>query len=238
MARPKRCRVEGCETPALKGALFCEHHIGERRQCNGRVKIVDEGTGEVIETRQCKKTAKPGLEVCDWHGGKLKNQAAIAERTPALTAMRRFVQPYQGDLDPVTAFELEFRRTYARILWLEEQISALESVDDLIYGLTKTEQINAGEFPGTNKTYEARIHQFEEMLRWERKHFLDMEKVWIGAKLDERKLSMMRSNIDYTYSLVVKAVTALGHDMADPETRIVIGRLFEREMHELGTIEA
>ena len=154
----------------------------------------------------------------------------VSQRTAALTAMQRFVQPFQGELDPITAFESEFRRTVGRILWLEEQIAAFESEQDLIWGKVREEQVNAAEFAGTNKTYEARIHVFEEMLRWERKHFLDMEKVWIGAKLDERRLTLMQSQINYTYGLCVKLALALGHDPADPGTRTIIGRLFEHEL--------
>lgn len=229
MRRTKECREEGCTDAPLRGAFFCEKHVSLKRQCQGNVQIVDPDNGVILESRRCKKPARPGLLVCASHGGGGPKMTEVSHRTAALTAMQRFVEPYRGDLDPVTAFEAEFRRTYGRILWLEEQIGALEE-EDLIWGQTREEVISATEFAGTNRVYEARIHTYEEMLRWERKHLLDMEKVWIGAKLDERKISVMRSQIDYTYGLCVKLARALGHDPTDPETRTIIGRLFEHEL--------
>lgn len=230
MARSTVCRVEGCDNPRVKGTFLCETHIGSKRRCEGIVKEVDPDTGEVLKERQCKRAARPGHVYCSNHGAS-GSAADIASHTAsALTAMQRFVKPYEGDIDPVSAFEMEFRRTYGRILWLEEQIANLESTDDLIWGVTKEEQVNAAEFAGTNTTSEARIHVFEEMLRWERKHFLELEKVWIRANLDERRLTMMRSQIDYTYTLVMRAAQMLGHDVTDPGVRDVLGRLFEGEM--------
>lgn len=221
------CKSEGCEKPRLQGALFCDDHLALQRPCTGMVKIVDAATGEVFEERQCKRTAKPGLDVCYHHGGSAPKLQEVSDRTQALTAMQRFVQPYQGDLDPITAFEMEFRRTYGRIMWLEDQIAGLEDEKDLIWGLAKEEEVNATEFAGTNRTYEARIHQYEEMLRWERKHFLDLEKTYIRANLDERKLGLMRQYLEGTYASVVRLVTALGHDTSDPEVRAKIRRMFE-----------
>lgn len=229
MAGHSLCRVDGCDRPRVQGTFVCESHLGEKRRCEGVVHEVDPETGEVLKTRRCKKAARPGNVYCHHHGGSGEKGDLAANRASAMTAMQRFVKPYEGDIDPVSAFEMEFRRTYGRILWLEEQIGSLESEQDLIWGITKEEDVSATEFAGVNRTYEARIHVFEDMLRWERKHFLELEKVWIRANLDERKLSMMRSQIDYTYTLVVRCAQMLGHDPADPSVRDIIGRLFENE---------
>lgn len=220
------CKIEGCERPRVQGALMCSVHLGEKRQCEGRVREVDPETGAVLSERQCKRSAKPGLTVCLHHGGGAAKLREVSDRTSALTAMERFVQPYDGPLDPVSAFENEFRRTYGRILWLEEQIAALEDEQALIWGLAKEEHVNAGEFPGTNTTYEARVNGFEEMLRWERKHFLELEKVWIRANLDEKRLNIMRDHITYTYTKVIETARALGHDPNDPLVRDKLMRLF------------
>jgi hypothetical protein len=178
-----------------------------------------------------------GLDVCRSHGGDAPKLAEASHRTAALTAMQRFVQPYEGPIDAVTGFEREVRRTMGRIRWLEEQIAGLEDENDLIWGLSKEEDIGASEFGGINRTYEARLHVFEDMLRWERKHYHELLKTWIRANLDERKLSMMQSHIDYTYSLVIATARALGHDTADPGVRAVIGRLFENEIRALPAVE-
>lgn len=220
------CKIDGCDNPRVNGALMCAEHLGEKRRCSGRVTEVNPATGEVIAERQCKRSARPGNETCHSHGASSPAAKNSAIQARAMTAMERFVQPFQGDLDPISAFELEFRRTYGRILWLEEQIAALED-EALIWGKRKEEHIAAGEFPGTNTTYEAGIHQYEEMLRWERKHFLEMEKVYIKANLDERKLGVMRQYLEGTYAATVNLLKSLGHDTSDPEVRDKLRRMFE-----------
>lgn len=222
MPRKGKCRIEECTKPRVNGAFLCAEHLADKRRCEGKVRLVDDD-GVLLGERQCKRSALPGQTLCQSHGG----NRTVAEHSKALTAMQRFVQPYDGPLDPITAFEAEFRRTYGRILWLEDQIAGLEDERDLIWGLAKEEHINAGEFPGTNKTYESRINGFEEMLRWERKHLLELEKVYIRANLDERRLGIMRQYIEGTYASVVSLVRSLGHDTADPEVRDKIRRMFD-----------
>lgn len=140
--------------------------------------------------------------------------------------MQRFVQPYQGDLDFVSAFEGEFRRTYSRILWLEERIAGLAEERDLIWGMSKEEHISASEFAGTNKTYEAKTHIYEDMLWKERKHMLEMVKLWVKAGIEEQKIGAIKRYMEFTYTKVNEAARALGHDPADPEVRERLMRLF------------
>ena len=156
-----------------------------------------------------------------------------ARRKAAMTAMERFVEPYRGDLDPISAFEAEFRRTVGRIQWLEAQIAALEDERDLIWGQTKEEHIAAGEFPGTNRTYEARVHIYDEMLWKERKHLLEMEKVYFRTDIDRQRLGMMRQYLEGTYTSVVGLVRSLGLDPNDPGVRDKIRRMFESGPQEL-----
>lgn len=146
--------------------------------------------------------------------------------------MEQFATPYRGNLDPLGVFEDEFRRTYGRILWLQDRIGDLKDEKDLIWGVTKEERIGASEFVGTNKTYEARIHVWEEMLRWERKHLLELTKVWVAAKLDTKRLEILREQVDYTKVLIIRALTAFGHDITEPETRAILSRVFEDERQE------
>ena len=225
----KPCKIDGCEQPRVNGAFLCADHLGSKRRCEGRVRTYDEHTGEVLSDRQCKRSARPGNTLCPTHSGRSEKALASAQKAQAMTAMQKFVQPYQGDLDPISAFELEFRRTYGRILWLESQIADLED-EALIWGKTKEEEVSATEFAGTNRTYEARIHVYEEMLRWERKHFLELEKVYIKANLDERRLGIMRQYLEGTYASVVALLKSLGHDTSDPEVRDKMRRMFEAEL--------
>ena len=130
--------------------------------------------------------------------------------------MQRFVRPYEGDLNPITAFEMEFRRTLGRIAWYDEQLALLASEEDLIWGRTKKERIGAGEFTGVNTTYEARVNILEEMQRWERKHLLDLEKVWINAGLEQERLSMLKAYSTRVRTYIERAFEALGLDLSDP----------------------
>jgi hypothetical protein len=223
------CTEPGCSLPKVKGARYCQRHLGDKRRCTGTVTERDE-QGVATATRQCRKAALPGQDRCRDHGGGTGAQAAeVQQRSRAITAMQAFATPYDGDLSPISAFEREYRRTYGRILWIEEQIGQLEAATDLIWGRSKEEHTTAGEFPGTTTTYEAKLHGWEEMLRWERTHLLAMTKVWLAAKMDEAALNMQQRAIEYGYSLVTKMVVALGHDLADPETRSILGRVIEGE---------
>lgn len=224
MIKNRICEVPDCDNPRVKGARICQDHLGDRVRCSKMI-LVDPDKPE-LGKRQCKNSARKGTALCKSHSG--PKTEAVAHRAAAMTAMQRFVKPFDGNLDPITAFELEFRRTYGRILWLEEQIAELNT-EDLTWGKTKSETIYASEFSGTNTTYEARIHVYEEMLRWERKHFLDLEKLWIQAKLDAKKLTIMREAITYTYGKVIEAAKALGHDPNDETTRRALLTLFYSE---------
>lgn len=177
---------------------------------------------------QCTRLANFDSERCSVHSVPLK---ANREEARARNAMAKFVAGYEGELNPVTAFEAEFRRCYGRILWLEARIAELEP-QDLIWGEISVEVIGAAEFTGTNTKYGAQIHQYEEMLRWERTHLLKMETIWIRANLDEKKLSMMRDHISYTYTMVIAAAKALGHNPEDEGVRATLKALFTRGDHD------
>lgn len=220
MPKHHLCRQEACPVIALEGAIFCREHLGLKRQC----KATKPGSEGKI---RCKKAAMTGLEVCATHGGSRHKAREQHHRAVQMLEMQRFTRPYEGDLNPVSAFEMEFRRTLGRIAWLEDKISALSAPEDLIWGQTKQERIGAGEFTGTNTTDEARIHGFEEMLRWERTHLLNMEKVWISAGLENARLDLMRTYVEQTYELTQRALEALGHNVHDPEVRAVMAQVFD-----------
>lgn len=218
------CRHEPpCEAPALPRAQFCAEHIGVSHRCR-RTRSV-EG-----KEQRCKKYALPGLTICEKHGGRLPSNAAISARTKPLTAMQRFVRPRAGSTSYADAFDEEFRRTLGRIDWLNEAIAGLGDSDDpdeeesasndysaLIWGQTKREEIGAGPEPGTNTTYEARVHILEDMLRWERKHLLDIEKIAIGAGLEQQRLDMLKTYAARTATIMANALETLGLDIHDPK---------------------
>lgn len=214
-----RCNDADCDRPRLDGAIFCARHIGAKRQC----KATKPGSNGTI---RCKKPALRGLEVCERHGGGTKKSLKVRDRAEQYVEMQRFTRPYEGDLNPYTAFTDEMRRTLGRIAWLEEKIASLVP-DDLIWGRTKVESIGAGEFTGTNTTHEARVHGWEELLWRERRHLLDLEKVWISADLDQQSLNLMKTYVTQTYELTKRALEALGHDTTKPEVRAVMAEVFD-----------
>lgn len=194
----------------VEGVYYCREHLKTKRQCRMRRKA---------DNARCKAPALQGLDLCQRHGGRLPSQAAVVKRTKVLTTMEKYVRPYEGDLDPISVFEMEFRRTIGRIRWYDEQLSLLNSAQDLVWGVTEEKHITASEYPGTDTTYAAKVNMFEEMQRWERKHLVELEKVWIAAKLDERKLQIMRSQVDRTYDQIVRALEKLGLDPKDDRVR-------------------
>lgn len=217
MKKQPTCKHPGCTEPVVSDANFCSPHLAEPRRC----RAVRATTGE-----QCKRPAMKGLTVCSRHGGGSEASRAKSQRAKALTVMQRFVLPYEGDVDPISVFEEEFRRTLGRIRWYDEQLSLLRSAEDLIWGRTKVERIQASEFGGTNTTYEAKVHLLEELQFKERRHLLDMEKVWISAGLETQKLNLMKRYVDATYAKMLKALVMLGIDTADPKTRQILANVF------------
>lgn len=222
----RTCKIEGCNEPRSEGAFLCLTHLGEKRRCAGIVKTYDD-EGNVISERQCKRSARPGNTTCSSHGANSPRAKASAAKAQVLTTMQRFVKPYEGPLDPFMAFEGEYRRTYGRIIWLEDQIANLDSEDDLVWGKTKSEDISATEFAGTNVTYEARINVWEDMLRWERKHLLELNKVAFKMNVEEQRLTLMRQYLEGTYAATLALLRDLGHDTADPLVRARLRRMFE-----------
>jgi hypothetical protein len=220
--KERQCRHEPvCNALAMDRAQFCEAHIGEAHRCT-RTRTI-EG-----KEQRCKKWARPGLVVCEKHGGRFPSSVAQMERAKGLTAMQRFVRPREGQVSYADAFDEEFRRTLGRIEWLNEAIAGLgdsdvdeegdgEDYSALIWGKTKQEEIGAGEEPGTNVTYEARVHILEDMLRWERKHLLDIEKIAIGAGLEQQRLDMLKTYAARTATIMANALEALGLDIHDPK---------------------
>lgn len=219
--RSPLCKVPGCEQPHTRDSRLCEEHLAGRVQCTYQIK--EKALDGTLYTRQCKSASLQGTILCHKHSGVKSHEVAI--QTEAQIAMQRYVKPFEGDIDPIRMFEQEFRRTYGKILWLEDQISRL-TPEEVIWGRTKEERIGAAEFQGTNRTMEARVNGYVVLLQWERKHLLDLEKLWVGAKLDQQKINIMKGHIEYTYGKVTEVARMLGHDPESDAVRSVLERAF------------
>jgi hypothetical protein len=174
--------------------------------------------------RRCKRPKMAGLSVCYNHGGATKASRRKHERAKVLEAMRAFVAPITKDdpeAHPLTAFEVEFRRTIGRIRWLDEELAQVAR-DELLWGLTKSEKIGAAEFTGRNETYEARANVLLSEQWKERTHLLAMQRIWIGARLDERKLDIQHAYVKALDQAIQTILSSLGHNTSDPAVRQVV----------------
>ncbi|MGH3500339.1 MAG: hypothetical protein ACRDQA_05485, partial [Nocardioidaceae bacterium] len=52
-----------------------------------------------------------------------------------------------------------------------------------------------------------------------RKHLLDLEKVWIGARIETESLSLTKRYVEGTYTRILYALERLGLDPNDPKVR-------------------
>ena len=145
-----------------------------------------------------------------------------------VNAMQAFVVPISKDdpeMDPIQGFEMEYRRTVARIRWLDERIAELE-VENLSWGKTKEVDQQSGSgldfMPGVDTTYEAKANAWYTMQQWEREHLLKMEKIWITAKLDVKRLEIQKQYVLLLDGAITNILTALGHDVSDSDVRQVV----------------
>jgi hypothetical protein len=176
------------------------------------------------ETRRCKNPHMVGLTVCMNHGGKQRSAQAKSARVKALREMERFVAPISADdpeADVIYSFEMEFRRTVAKIRFCDEMIAEL-STKDMVFGTTKIEQKTATEFTGTDVTKEAKLNAWYELQMRERKHLLEMQKIWISAKLDSKRLEISQQYVILLDTAITKSLARLGLDPTNPEIRQVV----------------
>lgn len=178
---------------------------------------------------RCQRPAYAGLTVCGKHGGEFpnaKNKHRIAKMGQGLS---KLVTPIEGDdweADPVNSLEMEFRRTVGRIRYYDEKLSELQNEEDLIWGKTKEEIKDGFEKGDVTEykltAYEARVNMLHVLQMDERKHLTDLHKLWIGAKLDERRLAIAEQTVFMLNDAITSIVRGLGKDVNDPEVRQVV----------------
>lgn len=178
--------------------------------------------------RRCQKRRCTGLRVCVNHGGGTLASRDKRSRAAALEAMKRFVTPIPGEdieANPIVAFELEFRRTIAKIRFFDEMILELNP-EDIGWGRSKETLVESSEYPGTDTEKLAQANIYYRMQLDERKRLVELIKIWIGAKLDVRKLQIEEQKVDALNSVVEKILLRLGHDTKDPVLRATVREEF------------
>lgn len=172
----------------------------------------------------CRKRRCTGLRVCQRHGGGTPASKEKRTRAEAMEAMRRFVTPIPGEdieANPIVAFELEFRRTIAKIRYFDEVIAEL-APDALGWGKSKETNVESSEYPGVDTEKLAQANIYYKMQLEERKRLVDLIKIWIGAKLDVRKLQIEEQKVEALNGVIVAVLSRLGHNVKDPALRAVV----------------
>jgi hypothetical protein len=194
--------------------------IPEEKRCIFMRAVRDADGNKTDERVRCNMYRSPGLTVCIKHGGGTKAARAKSERAKIVMSMQKFVTPIAADdpeANPIAAFEMEFRRTLGRIRYFDEKLAELDEAS-LVWGKTKHET-GSGFEGGPNTTYESQANLYHELQFRERQHLMAMEKIWIGAKLDSRRLEIERDKVALLDMAITKILTRLGHDPRSPEVR-------------------
>lgn len=192
--------------------------LPDEQRCN-RTRTIDG------KEQRCKNPKMIGLDFCRRHGGQFEGNRRKSEKAKAIRAMQNFVTPIAADdpeADVIYSFEMEYRRTVAKIRFCDEMIGKLTDEKDLVWGKTKKEAKTATEFQGIDITYESRMNTWYEMQMRERKHLLEMQKIWIAAKLDSRRLQISQQYVILLDTAITKSLTRLGLDPTNPEIRQVV----------------
>jgi hypothetical protein len=177
---------------------------------------------------RCKKRRCTGLRVCNKHGGGTQASVDKRDRAKAVQAMKRFVTPIDArdpEANVIVAFELEFRRTIAHIRFFDEMIMELNP-EGLGWGISKETTVESSETPGVDTEKLAQANIYYRMQLDERKRLMELVKIWIGAKLDVRKLQIEEQKVDALNNVIEAVLTRLGHNTKDPKLRAVVREEF------------
>ena len=187
-------------------------------------------TAVTHKTRKpCKREAVNDTTVCELHGGKAPQTIRKAEIDRVSRELDGFIAPIAHDdpeARPDYGLHLEYRRTVARIRWLEQRIADTVDANGLEWGRTKQEQIGAAEFSGTNTTYEAKTPVLVDLLARERAHLLKVTELMAKASFQAAELAIKQQSIEFVYDLVMDLVVELGRKPDDPRVHRALERYF------------
>lgn len=201
-----------------------------------KTRVVDAGDADVayeelpdedrcVATRKrdgyrCPKPRVLGMRVCPDHGAgttRSKDKQLMHRLTLGMARL-----PIDSSLrDPVAAFEDEFLRTVSRIAWLDKATANL-TAEEIVWGKLSEDVVRATEWPGVNLGYGARVNALVELQFRERQHLLAIEKIWLGARLDTKRLEIAQNQATQLEIVMTAILAKLGHDTADANVRTII----------------
>lgn len=180
--------------------------------------------------RQCKQPAINETPFCKWHGGaaprtvdKFRRERFEAE----YAAQMKFTDLWSEEhpmLDPFSLLLWDIRRSGARIEWFDAKLAELEEEKSIWWGITKEESINATEFAGTNKTYEARENVLVKMQNEERKRLKELRDEWQNNRFEAARVAAMGSFSASARQMLASVCGEFGIDISDPEVQARIQR--------------
>lgn len=182
-------------------------------------------TAHARSGERCKRFAVAQATVCNLHGGKSPAVVERQRRAAVHHGLALFTHPIDAadlEANPLNAFDVEFRRTIAAIRFCDAQIEKLSSSEDLVWGVTKIDSIGATEFAGQNVSYESKINAWEAKRFTEREHLTDLLKLWITAKLSEKKLAIEASTLDALQHVIDAVLISMNADPHDPKIRTIV----------------
>lgn len=148
-----------------------------------------------------------GTGRCAFHGGLTENHRKAARVQQARQAVVTYGLP--RDIEPGKALLEEIARTAGHVDWLAERVRELET-DELVWGLTKAEGVDASETPGVNVTEAAAVNIWLDLYRAERKHLVDVSKAALAAGIAERQVRLAEQHGRLIVDILRKV-------LADPE---------------------
>lgn len=179
--------------------------------------------------QRCKRAASVGLDVCDSHGGQLPQPQRKSRTAKAVGALHALITPVPAgdwEANPGNALLMDVRRTIAGIRYYDEKIAQLEDERDLIWGLSSEERVDGYEkgdlIHKTTRQYTSEMNGFVKLRLEERKHLLNLTKVWISAKLDEKRIEIEEQTVFALNTVIVNILRAVGKDVNDPDIRRVV----------------
>jgi hypothetical protein len=136
--------------------------------------------------------------------------AQLAEDAVVTYGLRR-------DISATEALLEEVQWTAGHVVWLREQVAALES-GDLVWGVTEQVEKTATEFTGVDTTHAATVNVWLELYYRERKHLVDVCKAAITAGLEERRVKLAEAQGQIVVGVFRRILGRL--DLSDAQSRI------------------
>lgn len=147
------------------------------------------------EPGPCTNWTMRGQTVCYTHGGAAPQNRKKAARKMAQEAARQAVITFglPREIAPEQALLEEIARTAGHIDWLGGIIADLQQ-DELVWGKSKSEDVGASEFTGTNVTEQAAPNVWLELYQKERAHLVNVCKAAISAGIEERRVKLAEAH--------------------------------------------